>query len=237
MSKLYPWAEAASAYQIDYQKEYDNGVRGVLFDVDNTLVRHGEPATKQAKELFEHLRSIGLKTCIISNNKEPRVSPFAKEVGSDYIYKAGKPSVRGYEDAMKRIHTTPDTTIFIGDQIFTDIYGANRAGIRTYLVQPIHPKEEIQIVLKRYIERIVLFFTTGGISDEFNCLIGFMGAGKTTVGKELVKKGFELIDTDAYIEACEKMSISDIFVQKEKIIFVRQRQKHSRRCLYKISNL
>ena len=57
-------------------------------------------------------------------------------------------------------------------------------------------------------------------------LIGFMGAGKTTVGKELVKKGFELIDTDAYIEACEKMSI-----------FVRQRQKHSRRCLYKISNL
>ena len=72
MSKLYPWAEAASAYQIDYQKEYDNGVRGVLFDVDNTLVRHGEPATKQAKELFEHLRSIGLKTCIISNNNEPR---------------------------------------------------------------------------------------------------------------------------------------------------------------------
>ena len=102
MSKLYPWAEAASAYQIDYQKEYDNGVRGVLFDVDNTLVRHGEPATKQAKELFEHLRSIGLKTCIISNNKEPRVSTFAKEVGSDYIYKAGKPSVRGYEDAIRR---------------------------------------------------------------------------------------------------------------------------------------
>ena len=76
---------------------------------------------------------------------------FAKEVGSDYIYKAGKPSVSGYEDAMKRIQTTPDTTIFIGDQIFTDIYGANRAGIRTYLVQPIHPKEEIQIVLKRCI--------------------------------------------------------------------------------------
>ena len=174
MSKLYPWAEAASAYQIDYQKEYDNGVRGVLFDVDNTLVRHGEPATKQAKELFEHLRSIGLKTCIISNNKEPRVSPFAKEVGSDYIYKAGKPSVRGYEDAMKRIHTTPDTTIFIGDQIFTDIYGANRAGIRTYLVQPIHPKEEI--------------FTTGGISDEFNCFDWLYGSRKDNSRKRACKK-------------------------------------------------
>ena len=158
MSKLYPWAEAASAYQIDYQKEYDNGVRGILFDVDNTLVPHGAPATEQAKKLFEELHQIGLKTCIISNNKEARVSPFAKAVGSDYIYKAGKPSAHGYEQGMKRIQTTPDTTIFIGDQIFTDIYGANRAGIRTYLVKPIHPKEEIQIVLKRYLERIVLFF-------------------------------------------------------------------------------
>lgn len=158
MSKLYPWAEASSAYQIDYQKEYDNGVRGVLFDVDNTLVPHGAPATDQAKQLFEELHRIGLKTCIISNNKEVRVSPFARAVGSEYIYKAGKPSVHGYEDGMQRIHTTPDTTIFIGDQIFTDIYGANRAGIRTYLVRPICPKEEIQIVLKRYLERIVLFF-------------------------------------------------------------------------------
>ena len=158
MSKLYPSAEANSAYQIDYKKEYDKGVRGVLFDVDNTLVPHGAPATKQAKELFEYLHKIGLKTCIISNNKEARVSPFAKAVGSDYIYKADKPSARGYRQAMERIQTTPDTTIFIGDQIFTDIYGANRAGIRTYLVKPIHPKEEIQIVLKRYLERIVLFF-------------------------------------------------------------------------------
>lgn len=105
MSKLYPWAEAASAYQIDYQKEYDNGVRGVLFDVDNTLVRHGEPATKQAKKLFEHLRSIGLKPALFQIIRSRVSVPFAKEVGSDYIYKAGKPSVRGYEDAMKRIHT------------------------------------------------------------------------------------------------------------------------------------
>ena len=56
------------------------------------------------------------------------------------------------------MHTDQTNTIFIGDQIFTDIYGANRAGIRTILVKPIHPKEEIQIVLKRYLEKIVLFF-------------------------------------------------------------------------------
>lgn len=54
--------------------------------------------------------------------------------------------------------TTPENTIFIGDQLFTDVYGAKRAGIRNILVKPIHPKEEIQIVLKRYLEKIVLHF-------------------------------------------------------------------------------
>ena len=56
------------------------------------------------------------------------------------------------------MHTNEGNTICVGDQIFTDIYVANRAGIRTLLVKPIHPKEEIQIVLKRYLEKIVLFF-------------------------------------------------------------------------------
>ena len=168
MSKLYPWAEAASAYQIDYQKEYDNGVRGVLFDVDNTLVRHGEPATKQAKKLFEHLRSIGLKTCIISNNKEPRVSPFAKEVGSDYIYKAGKPNPKNYEAAMVRMGSNRKNTVFIGDQIFTDIWGAKKAGIYSILVKPIDKKEEIQIVLKRYLEKPILYFYQKKVRKEEN---------------------------------------------------------------------
>lgn len=54
--------------------------------------------------------------------------------------------------------TTIENTIFIGDQLFTDVYGAKRAGIRNILVKPIHPKEEIQIVLKRYLEKIVLHF-------------------------------------------------------------------------------
>ena len=79
-------------------------------------------------------------------------------VGADYIYKAGKPKTAGYERAMQRMKTDAQTTLFVGDQIFTDVWGANRAGIYTILVKPIHPKEEIQIVLKRYLERIVLHF-------------------------------------------------------------------------------
>ena len=83
---------------------------------------------------------------------------FADAVGASYIYKAGKPGRDGYLRAMEQMHTTKDTTVFVGDQLFTDVWGAKKCGIVTYLTRPIHPKEEIQIVLKRYLEKIVLFF-------------------------------------------------------------------------------
>ena len=60
--------------------------------------------------------------------------------------------------AMELMHTKLKNTIFIGDQLFTDVYGAKRCGMRNILVKPIHPKEEIQIVFKRYLEKIVLYF-------------------------------------------------------------------------------
>ena len=83
---------------------------------------------------------------------------FNDAVHVKYIYKAGKPKPSGYRRAMKELGTDTSNTIFVGDQIFTDVCGANLAGIRTILVKPIHPKEEIQIVLKRYLEAVVLFF-------------------------------------------------------------------------------
>ena len=147
-----------STYEIDFDSLYAQGYRGLLFDIDNTLVPHGAPATPQATEFFGRLRELGFQTLLLSNNKEPRVKSFADAVGASYIYKAGKPGREGYLRAMEQMHTGADTTLFVGDQLFTDIYGAKRAGIRTILVKPIHPKEEIQIVLKRYLEKIVLYF-------------------------------------------------------------------------------
>ena len=147
-----------SAYEIPYKKLYDSGIRGVIFDIDNTLVPHGAPADQRALSLFADFHRMGMKTCLLSNNKEPRVASFAAQVDSPYIYKGGKPSVKGYQESMKKMGTTVSDTIFVGDQLFTDVYGANRTGLYSYLVKPIHPKEEIQIVLKRYLEAIVLFF-------------------------------------------------------------------------------
>lgn len=156
--RFFPDAYMDSTYVIDFEKLYKEGIRGVIFDIDNTLVPHGAPADERAIRLFARLRSIGLDYCLISNNQLPRVKPFADAVQAKFVEDAHKPSRKNYLKAMKLMHVDLDSCIFVGDQIFTDVYGAKRCGMRTVLVKPLHPKEEIQIVLKRYLEKIVLYF-------------------------------------------------------------------------------
>ena len=155
---FFPDAYMDSTYVIDFEKLYKEGIRGVIFDIDNTLVPHGAPADERAIQLFARLRSIGLDYCLISNNQLPRVKPFADAVQAKFVEDAHKPSRKNYLKAMKLMHVDLDSCIFVGDQIFTDVYGAKRCGMRTILVKPLHPKEEIQIVLKRYLEKTVLYF-------------------------------------------------------------------------------
>lgn len=156
LERFYPDIYVSSAYDIDFQKYYDNGYRGILFDIDNTLVPHGAPADERSRELIKSLKEMGFRILFLSNNKEPRVKMFNDAVGAEYIYKAGKPGVKAYRQAMERMGTDERTTFFVGDQLFTDVWGAKNAGIFSILVKPIDKKEEIQIVLKRYLEKIVL---------------------------------------------------------------------------------
>ena len=112
-----------STYVINFDDLYAQGYRGLLFDIDNTLVPHGAPADERACALFAHLKELGFKCCFLSNNQYERVSSFNDAIGAQFIEN-----------------------------------GAKRTGIRNILVKPLNPKEEIQIVLKRYLERIVLYF-------------------------------------------------------------------------------
>lgn len=157
-SMFFPDEYLASTYVIPFEKLYQKGYRGVIFDIDNTLVSHGEPADNRAKELFSHLKEIGFATCLISNNQEPRVKMFNEEIQTSYIFDAHKPMTKNYIRAMEIMGTDKNSTLFVGDQLFTDVWGAKRAGIYNILVKPIHPKEEIQIVFKRYLEKVVLYF-------------------------------------------------------------------------------
>ncbi|MBE5929231.1 MAG: YqeG family HAD IIIA-type phosphatase [Lachnospiraceae bacterium] len=155
-SRFYPDRIEKSVYDIDFTELYSQGKRGILFDIDNTLVMHGADADRKSEDLFVRLHLLGFKTCLISNNDEERVIRFNKNINTNYVYKAGKPFDRGYKKGIELMGTDINSTLFVGDQLFTDIWGAKKCGIDNIMVEKISPKEEIQIVLKRILERIVL---------------------------------------------------------------------------------
>lgn len=154
--RFYPDMKLNSVYEVDFDRLYKKGIRGLIFDIDNTLVPHGADADERIEKLFGELKKMGFKTFLLSNNKLERVKRFNANIRSLYIYKAGKPNAVNYIKAMRMMGTGKENTVFIGDQLFTDIWGAKKAGISTILLNPIDKKEEIQIVLKRYLEKIVL---------------------------------------------------------------------------------
>ena len=152
-----------SAYVIDYDRLYREGYRGLIYDIDNTLVPHGAPADERAIALFAHLRELGFGYCLLSNNQIERVSSFADAIGAQFIENAHKPSVRNYKKAMELLGTDTGNTIFIGDQLFTDVYG-------------------------------------------------FMGSGKTRVGKQLSKDlGLPFVDLEKIITKRMNLSAREIF--------------------------
>ena len=155
-SKFYPDAYFESAYVIEYKKLYDEGYRGIIFDIDNTLVPHGAPSDERSRELLKGLMEMGYGVTLLSNNKPKRVDMFNEPIGAQCVYKAVKPSRKGYRKAMEKMGTDEKSTFFVGDQLFTDVWGAKRTGIKSFLVKPIDKKEEIQIVIKRVLEKIVL---------------------------------------------------------------------------------
>ena len=221
---FYPAEMAESSYDINYEELYRKGYRGLIYDIDNTLVEHGADANAEVVELFRRLNKIGFRICLLSNNKAPRVRRFyrgarVKGVKLHYIFNAQKPRRRNYMKAMVLMRTTKKNTLFIGDQLFTDVYGANRSGIRSILVKPINKAEEVQIVAKRKLERVIMHFYRRDRWEKMNLLnvvlIGFMGSGKTSAGQILAKEmGFDFIDTDKYIEDKVGMSVSEIFRTK-----------------------
>ncbi len=154
--RLYPDEYYESAYEIPYEELYKKGYRAIIYDIDNTLVPHGAPADARSIGLFKRLKDIGYTCTLLSNNKKERVDMFNKDVQVYTIWKAGKPSPSGYLKACEMMGSTPDETLSVGDQIFTDVWGAKRAGIRSLMVRFIDPREEIQIILKRRLEFFVL---------------------------------------------------------------------------------
>lgn len=156
---LYPKEYLQSVYEITSEKLRELNIDTVIFDIDNTLVPYwiSEPDDK-LKEYFKVLKDNGIKLGVLSNSREERSKTFCKSVGIPYVFRAKKPSAKGLYEIIEKLNSDPKNTILAGDQIFTDVWCANRAGAYSVLIKQISKKDELITAPKRPFEKIVLKF-------------------------------------------------------------------------------
>ena len=143
-----------SIYTIDYEKLMSDGIRCLLFDLDNTCVPYVEKGpSKKLKNLFDTLKEYGFKVIIFSNASKKRLEPFKNGLVVDCSYSSKKPSKRKFLKVLKMFGYDLSETAIIGDQLFTDIYGGNRVGIKTILVNPMSDKDLFVTKIFRILEK------------------------------------------------------------------------------------
>lgn len=157
IKKLYPTKALQSIFDLPIDELLAEGIKGVIFDIDNTLVPYDEAEpTEKIMKFFEELQAKGLKITLVSNNTEDRVMKFNEKLKVLALHKAQKPSRKSLRKALQMMSCQANEAVIVGDQIFTDVYGGNRAGLKTYLVTPVSDKDEWQTKVKRGLERQVI---------------------------------------------------------------------------------
>lgn len=153
-----PKAYISSLSKIDPEYFRKKGIKGLILDLDNTIVPwKGEALEPQMEELLKRFRNSGLKLCVVSNAFNRRVVDVLEPLGIPWVARARKPRRKPFLKAMDILGTSPHDTAVIGDQVFTDIWGGNRLGFYTVLVEPISKKEFIGTRFVRILEKFLLY--------------------------------------------------------------------------------
>lgn len=156
MNPLFPSTSVESVFSIDYLKLKGMDYKAIIFDIDSTLVPHGDDTTNEIDQLFNYLHKLGFKTLLLSNNSEERISTFNRNIKTLFIPMANKPHRANYLKAIRMLNVNYSEVILVGDQLFTDIIGANLCGIKSILVKFLKHPEDIKIGKKRQLERLIL---------------------------------------------------------------------------------
>ncbi len=145
-----------SIYDTDFEKIYEMGYRILLIDLDNTLVPHDvKSPTDECARLIADLKALGFRVIILSNNNKERVSLFAEPLEVKYLYSARKPLTFKYKRLIAEESLDMDKILCIGDQVMTDVYGANKLKLANMLVEPLAKKDIIYTKFNRFLEKIV----------------------------------------------------------------------------------
>lgn len=140
-------------YHITPEQLKAQNIKAVLTDLDNTLIAWNNPdGTEELIEWINVMEEAGIPVVILSNNKAVRVERVAKVLHLDYVSRALKPTTVGFKRASKKLNLSSDEIIMVGDQIMTDIWGANLAGIRNVLVKPILDTDAWNTRFNRFME-------------------------------------------------------------------------------------
>lgn len=155
MNYYYPNMYYQSIYTINYQKLLEDGIKCLLFDLDNTCVPYiDRKPTKKLKNHFDKLQDMGFKVIIFSNSPKKRLEPFKQILNIDCCYKAGKPRKKKLLKVLDLYKYQLSEVAIIGDQLVTDIYGGNKVGITTILVNPMSNIDMPFTKIHRFIEKI-----------------------------------------------------------------------------------
>ena len=154
---LYPnlYCKGVTDITIEYLKKYD--IRGLVLDVDNTLIDFDRKMDEKVKIWVKNLKNEGIKFCIVSNtNKEEKVKKVSQDLDIPYFYFAKKPSRKGFFKAMNLMGLQSKNVAAVGDQIMTDVIGANRSKMFSILVEPVGKKDIFITKVKRPIENLII---------------------------------------------------------------------------------
>ena len=157
INKLLPDVTVKNVHCLDKEFYEKNNIKGVVFDIDNTLVAHTEPTPPQdVLEYFGNLKNWGIKYAIVSNNTIERVHSFCKDLGIPYYGKALKPRKKYLKKTVKDLGLKKEECALVGDQLFTDILGGNRMGFLSVLVTAVGCDETSFVSFKRKFEKRIL---------------------------------------------------------------------------------
>ena len=155
--KLYPNAYLKNVKEITIDFLNKNNIKALILDVDNTLIDFNKKMLDGVEEWCKNLKKQGIKLFIVSNsNKKTKVEMVAKKLELPYIHFATKPFKRGFRKAAKMLQEKNENIAVVGDQIFTDVIGANRCKMFSILVEPIEKKDLLVTKIKRPLENYII---------------------------------------------------------------------------------
>lgn len=156
MPKILPKWYSKSIYDIDLKKLQSLNIKYILSDLDNTIVGYDvEEPTEKVVNLVNKLRENNLELIIVSNNNHKRLTKFCSPCNLKFLSSAKKPGSKKLSKFIKENNLNINECAFVGDQLLTDMWCANKAGCTTILVDPLQKKESIFTFINRRIDRVI----------------------------------------------------------------------------------